>query len=1328
MSLYWDPSLPNQGGGGTTQTLELNGYTLSLVPNGGSVQLPQNISTLGPTGYISTLGVLNEIDVGPNSNVRILSTGAIYGSSFYGTLGNLFFVNANDVVANDIFGTNGNFTNLNVTNLSPSTVNADQIFTSSISIGSNYYLVIGQDFGPNSTGSSRISQQFGKIAMDANLTMKPGRTIRTDSIIAGVVNADYVNSPGLSVSSININNNILSNSGAFPTWNGSNIYPGQRGDASAWAQFPANGFVNINNNSIGGIDTLYADNTANLGTGKQNATVNVLTTPSFNPLPLPFPQDPPGNFTVGFSNYITAPNSTQPNIGLFGNDVKIAAGAPLIPAYARGRTVSIDAYAGLAPFFPFLQDANSYINITAHGNSFGGACNLGAGTGNITLTAYNSAFGLIPVPYLPGRIYLNASKVDIGNNNYLGLGTSALITMQSAVINMIAGLDFAGISPFGPFAHTRIRSRDGVVIENTPLGTNNRDSRLYVRDIIGYSNFVNDFGPPALSLDGLDGGLTLNNFVLLNAQDGAAINNIATLTGPYATNVQNQINALQGQIAGLSTTGGTSNLALWFQYPALSTVVFNQGLNLQGGSISSVNGVIFNDSTGDLTNTYQSRVFLDGKTPTTGSTMMYYDASAVNFINPSSLSYNFIRGQGFYFGGSNLLAVSSGQLQFNGQNLISTNGSGGGGGGSVGPNPLVSTLTVNYGGFVQIGTQQIQNVAVFSDNNVLGFTDVNDGIRPIVAFPIYSGYYDGGYVRVNNQSIDFLQPTTGTNFPFATFSGTSNISLNNISTINSIPISSFINGNSGPSSIQNWSYFPVLSNSIQFGNQTAWIKGETSALFTTSNGVDTIPVVGQAFTALDANNPGVICQYGLDTDGVPVVKKNSIPTDFRVSTLYLSSSRLTTDGVDLYLNGSNIGSGNTASWANYPAVSTIQGSNLTLSNVAASISIFDTQANPADPRSTSLFLSPFQLQMASRRGIGQNLIGMTNQSNNLQIYNRAGDGATIQTGGNMQNLRIIADTQLAFGFTFTSPSTLTNGLSVSSININGSNNITASNGFLYFNGSALNTGSSVANWASFPASQNVNMFGNEINNCTAVSGGSIPGAGFSITTNQVQFSGPQGVTATLPTYNYQSNAIKAIAGNIAIDGSSSNYMVSPYGYAHQQPTGLGWYNTSVNGGTGQYQIRQFQGNTVISTGTVYDTLYNPLPSFPITYFGGTSNATFIYTKPVGSLSLFQVITSLGTFAPTTKQGIISFSLLTPTTYAFGGSNGYIGVGPVGNFSSSNSYVVPLVQRDPLYTVYNRYTLFCDFSDFIGSNYDFRILGNPSGIFTFVDVCLKPLPN
>lgn len=1362
---YWDPELGRGGGGGEPQQLQLNGFTLSLVPDGGSVQLPVGfVSSIGSVLIVSTVQARDKVIVGPNSNVVITSTGTVDANVVLSQLTNAFAVNATNTTTTSLSTVNGQITNLftpngNALQFNAQNISSGLINTSSIKAGG---ITISKDTG---FGYSKITGD--EIGLYTNLTQyAPAQNINgrffngenynaTSSINVGSnIIASNVNSNAI----ITLNNHILSNTNTNLTYDSNPIYTGQRGDVSQWAQFPANGFVNVNGNGVGGIGTLYVDgeanlaNKANIGTNKQDATVNILTQPYTGVNPFNYPG--PGNLTVGFRRYAPGgilPNlSAQPNVNLYGRELNLAAGAPDFPAYFEGRTINIDAYAGLSPvpsIVPVLPNANSYINITAHGNSVS-ALNqyLGSGSGNITLRANNSYFppGVVPNPLAPGRIYLDAAVVDIGNANYTGLGESAKVNLQAAIVQVIAGLEIGGILPGTAFSHFRIRSRDGVVIENTPLGNDNRDSRLYVREVIGYSNFVNDAtGPPALTLDGLDGGLTLNNFIAANGQgDGADLNNIATMSGAYPTNVQNQIDALQNIIANLSTTGGTSNIAQWSAYPAISTVVANRDLNFTGAtaSISSLNGVQFNNTAGSLTNTYQKRVYLDGRTATTGSTMMYYDLSAVSFINPINLGYNDLRGKGMFFGPSNYLGVSSGYLQFNGSNLISTSGTGGGNG-TVGPNPLVSSITIQTGSgnpvaYIATGGEPWfggpeQTLMFLSSAQYAVGRDIaagrlysfnsNSGVGP---FKSGTFAWDSIYFQGNNSAgnTSYLLGVNDTNLG----SSQPAFALSNISTINGIPIST-ITGGSGPSSIQNWSYFPVLSNSIQFGSQSAWIKGDGNALFTASNGADTVPVLAKSFTVYDPDNISVIRNIGFDSNGILTAKRsNEDPSDFKVSSLYLNENPLTTDGTDLYLNGVNIGSGNTATWANYPATSTIRGSNIVLSNNGTSFSMFDTAI--ADPRSTSIFMNPFQFQMINKNPVNRNIFGMTNSCNAFIIQNDA-QGAYLYCQGNPYKITLGADVVIDPTSMLSAVSTSSRSLVVSSMMLNGNNTLTASGGSLFFNGSVINASNTVQQWSQFPAISNVNLANYDLANASNITSSNYVTnvSGYAITPNGTEFTGsvfPLQIKHTL-SLGFRPGIL--MSGNGAWNGglyASNSWVAGDKGFCFTIPGPTPWNNIEAPT-SNNFTLNQYSSSNLISTGRIYDTTFNKLPTFPIVYCGA-QDTQIPFNYGGGTSSSWTVISPLGTITPMTNQGIVSFSVIPPSSYAT--SNCYIGVGLVGTNQYSNVYVTRIDQYDSNLTTFDRKTLLVDFTGYVGSNFNFRLAGIPSGTFTFADCYYKPLPN
>jgi hypothetical protein len=109
--------------------------------------------------------------------------------------------------------------------------------------------------------------------------------------------------------------------------------------------------------------------------------------------------------------------------------------------------------------------------------------------------------------------------------------------------------------------------------------------------------------------------------------------------------------------------------------------------------------------------------------------------------------------------------------QTNANTTTSFFGSGGGGGS-------------NFPDGIVVGSNGLNNVGYFSQTSLASTDITGNNIAPFVAFPLISGYASGGYTRVNNQSIGFQQPNTGTSAKFVDFDGTTNIALANISSVN----------------------------------------------------------------------------------------------------------------------------------------------------------------------------------------------------------------------------------------------------------------------------------------------------------------------------------------------------------------------------------------------------------------------------------------------------------------------------------------------------------------------------------------------------------------
>lgn len=1317
-NLYWDTSLPGSGSGGTIQTLQLNGTTLSLVPDGGSVTLPTGIvSSLGPVVVVSSIQALDSMYIGPNQEIELLSTGDIYCSNVFNNLTNSFAGNFNTLTTTSLNATTANIQNINTTTLNPSTINGRQVTTSSIRIGDfNRYLNIHKDYA---TPATEITQDINQVYMRTNVDIPSPYVFSAsngyiDAITGNTVNIDtYVSTDTVYTSLIDLNGKDLSNDSQNLYYDGKVIFTGQRGDASQWSKYPAVQGINLNGNSI-----------TNAG------QTLIMTNPS----------DTGGTFQVGFPDGATL--DLQPNINLYGATMNIAAGAPTDLTYTTGRTVNIDSYAGAlsgskvniaghAGTGVFAQNG-SQINVDAYGGlSFpapfpgiagGGAINLSAhggslgtsvGAGRINLTAYS---GINNVGDLsPSEIVLNGANVSLGNNNTLPFGATTNANVQAVKVQIIAG---SVLIPTWLFTDPTlvVRAGYGMELQTDPGKGSNTDSRIYVKEIYAQSNsgIIPEPVGEYLTLDGKSGGITLNNFKVANGQGGgAALNNIAFMSGSYPLSVQNQINALAGSIANISTTGGTSNLAEWYIFPALSTVNFNKGINLVDGTISSIDGVRFYDQIGELATTFQHQVYLDGSSLGNASTtIMMENSTIVGFRNPGTNLLNTLRTGGVYLGESALLNVSGSNLTLNGVPIVSA---------ETGPNPSFSTIEINQGGNILMGSSLAQQTAMIFNKDISGLSttilamEYNDNNNGVLTLSVQDqvGYADdlevGGLYSYGRSNIYAgPQPYTCINGPV--IRGT-DLALSNVSSINGVAWG----GGGGVSSIQNWSYYPVLNDGIQFGNQTAWIKGGGNALFTTSNGVNTIPVAAKAFSVFDTNNPGVVAEIGFNENGVVTMKKNGLPTEFKVSTLGIMSSIMSVDSASqLSVDDRKVA----AQWSAYPVLSTVTA----ITAFTAPTRIMDLKNVGTSSFSIHLEYDPPGIAPSDSLDItvggGENRIASTWPGQFYTPMRIDADALTINT---------VNPSGTRFGFLNSNDYSFIRGSFVSTGTLNATKISTSAVGFttggilttsgtdLFFNGNILNTSNAINNWASYPASQGVNMSNFSLfntNSATAINGA------WNLYSNAVDLNVATNIS--ISNANFSTVALQTV-GNI----NSFGYHYGSFGYA---------FGSSPNQ-TSNYMILQkpsfstnltiqmISSSTAISTGTIYDTVFNPLPPSPV--YGNTtlinSNvSTVTYTYPGSPFTYTNLFDS---FVPSTTFAVLSGWIGLPLSINQS-TIAQIGVGPVGNIQIFNQQMMTL---NPL-TTYQNFSLNLDFTDYMGSNITLKTWLNQNGTLSFKNVRIKWLPN
>jgi len=712
--LSWNPAAATgSGGGGTTQTLVLSNTTLSLVPNGGSVVLPVGTVSSVQTLNVSTLVVQQEIfmpsQIGPT--IQLLSTGQIVAglrldtplvTAFTGSFNTMGTVTAN-IVGNAIVGsaqigilsTNSISTLfLTATNGNVSTIYNNLTKTKRIQFTTNP--TSGLEYGAGFNANAGVLNGSNTVMFGHNDQPAFNTQFEVDADLIQYPNSVAV-FPNLTTDNLHVSSFIqMSNgsniavTGATLTYGGQNITTGTQGNAANWAQYPANaGYINFNNGSLNNINGISA----------QAGNIDLLTNY----------QGSQRNVNIGRYDVTILPTFTyQPNFNVGANNINLQAGVAVAQdstaGYFTGNSINNDVYPGIASVL-YLNNVDSHYRITAHGgfdvpaipNPLWPALppqylspGIQGGRGIIELTAYSSYLaGLAPNPLNPGIIRLNASYVYVGNDTTLPFGVSQEVDIQASLVNIIAGT-YSLPNLFG-VTGLNVRSRNGVTIRNLDLNTN-YDSKLFVRELWGNSVVPYDGGIITdrnlyIQAQG-NPGVTLSNVKTIYGQDqwgfnGVDIINLNTATGNYPNAVSQNLSSLQGQIYALniSTTGGISSPAFWYKYPALSTVVLNQGLAFNNfaspglAPIQSYNGAIFTDFNNQLNTLGVGNLALGLTTGNSLSTIispLTQGGIGVYLLNNNS-TMGTVAAHQFLFDNIYPLNVSSGQLYFNGSTLQTSN-------------------------------------------------------------------------------------------------------------------------------------------------------------------------------------------------------------------------------------------------------------------------------------------------------------------------------------------------------------------------------------------------------------------------------------------------------------------------------------------------------------------------------------------------------------------------------------------------------------------------------------------------------------------------------
>ena len=321
----------------------------------------------------------------------------------------------------------------------------------------------------------------------------------------------------------------------------------------------------------------------------------------------------------------------------------------------------------------------------------------------------------------------------------------------------------------------------------------------------------------------------------------------------------------------------------------------------------------------------------------------------------------------------------------------------------------VSTIT-NYGKLINL-----------SSIDVVDAVNVNSG-GGVASFVCSDS--NGSFQIQNNDTVNIKSAYDSTNLTYQ-------LQLSNVSTINGMPYG----GGGGVSSITNWSYFPVNNSNASFGNNSIWFAGAGGASFTNVSGNDMLPVMAKQFDIYNINYPDTRASLTQDTDGtVAIMSPYTLqPSALRVSTLSISTSVISADSSNLYVNGVNP----VSNWSQFPPTSQFM--------APLGVSVINPFANPA--------------------------FSATNSNGFFTLGILTNGDTSFNCGGG--NIQMITNSLICGNTSFDNNSVNTVSTNTSSIQLN-TVLLTGSNNNLYIDGVAVNTDNSITNWSEHDAISIVN--------------------------------------------------------------------------------------------------------------------------------------------------------------------------------------------------------------------------------------------------------------
>ena len=425
--------------------------------------------------------------------------------------------------------------------------------------------------------------------------------------------------------------NLTSPDGASLTWNGASINTGAAGSASQWATFPAVTNVNMNNNYLSNVATVYGGQF--FGSLTETTTVAAGTPGGGKYLLM-------NNSSIGAAQGALAISSSNDlTLRTTAGDLDMTVYNSM--AINTGNDVSITADPGLNPLY------TGAINLLAQ-NGNGGQVNITANPGSVAAfggkVAITANGGTIILPTDPPTSVTVGGEIDIFANT----GSGGLYTLTSAVKIAAAGVNsYAGAIPaIGSLAgYNFIYGTLGVsVCAGLPASGIQFPGTVYIYGVgvPSVAGGVRIQSPQGIQL--LSDTYVTNLYPLTS--DNLTIQGRSAFPGPEAHVTILDVDTLTMRSGSIITADAitAANTNVRFTSPiALTSIVTNGSiLSISGVSgsqyvaLSNVSSIGFDPTAGGAITGVQS---INGTSwpPPTGDASLWADYPAVNRINASGL-------------------------------------------------------------------------------------------------------------------------------------------------------------------------------------------------------------------------------------------------------------------------------------------------------------------------------------------------------------------------------------------------------------------------------------------------------------------------------------------------------------------------------------------------------------------------------------------------------------------------------------------------------------------------------------------------------------------